>query len=37
MITLNILDEVSFEHREVTVLAGRVFENFYNCLQEVGK
>lgn len=30
-------DEVSFEHREVTVLPNRVFENFYNCLEEVGK
>jgi len=31
------LDEVAFEHREVNVLNARKFEDFYNCLEEVGK
>ncbi|XP_052235177.1 myosin light chain kinase, smooth muscle-like isoform X3 [Dreissena polymorpha] len=30
-------DEVPFEHREVTLKPGRVFENFYSTIEEVGK
>ncbi|KAL4216907.1 hypothetical protein ACF0H5_023367 [Mactra antiquata] len=30
-------EEISFEHREVSLLPGRTFESYYDCLQEVGK